>query len=181
MRDGRLGSRTCIHWQEKPISATPGPAFGPAGRPFTAVPIKPRRARPRTSPTDPWARAKGRPTASRNPPGAAARVYPAAATASTAAPAPESPRRATRRRGAAASCSVLERVQHLTQGQMVVTYVIMESIARNRVSITISLSALKKGQSCDRKNIATVGCWHSCVTNLQRYILDRSLARPGPP
>ena len=24
-------------------------------------------------------------------------------------------------------------------------------------------------------------CWHSCVANLQRYILDRSPARPGQP
>ena len=76
--------------------------------------------------------------------------------------------------------NLLERALHLTQGQMVVSYVIMESIAWNRVSISISLCP-KKGQSRDRKIAVTVGCWHSCVTNLQRYILDRSPARPGPP
>ena len=75
---------------------------------------------------------------------------------------------------------VLERVLQLTQGQMVVSYVIMESIAWNRVSITISLCPIK-GQSRDWKNTVTVGCSHSCVTTLQRYILDRSPARPGPP
>ena len=76
--------------------------------------------------------------------------------------------------------NLLERALHLTQGQMVASYVIMESIAWNRVSISISLCP-KKGQSRDRKNTVTVGCWHSCATNLQRYILDRSPARPGPP
>ena len=63
--------------------------------------------------------------------------------------------------------SVLERVLHLTQGQMIESYVIVESIAWNRVSITISLYPIMS-LSRDGKNTVTVGCWHSCVTNLQR-------------
>ena len=32
-----------------------------------------------------------------------------------------------------------------------------------------------------RNSSVTVVCWHSNVTNLQRYILDRGPDRPGPP
>ena len=79
--------------------------------------------------------------------------------------------------------NLFERVLHLTQGQMIVSYVIAESIADNRVSVPISLDP-KKGLSRDRENAVITD--HSRdrdqrTIRSQRHILDRSPARPGPP
>jgi hypothetical protein len=79
--------------------------------------------------------------------------------------------------------NLFERVLHLTQGQMIVSYVIAESIADNRVWVPIWLDP-KKGLSRDRENAVITD--HSRdrdqrTIRSQRHILDRSPARPGPP
>ncbi len=77
---------------------------------------------------------------------------------------------------------VFERVLHSTQGHMIVSYVIGESIVWNRVSVPIALDP-KKGLSRDRKNAVITDHsrdrdqpHHQRTISFQRHILG---SQPG--